>query len=65
MPAIFSRNISKILMAFIPKLKNNKNDSISMIVVPILQEQSFFTARETFNQKYGEGLNSGNEKGNR
>jgi hypothetical protein len=35
-----------------------------MIIGPILQERSFFTTRETFSQKYGQGLNSGNEKGN-
>jgi hypothetical protein len=63
--ATFSRNISKTLIALIPDIKNNKNDSILMIIGLILQEQSFFTTRETFSQKYGQGLNSGNDKGNK
>jgi hypothetical protein len=44
-------------------VKNKKNGSILMIIGPILQEQSSITTRETFSQKYGQGLNSGNDEG--
>jgi RNase adaptor protein for sRNA GlmZ degradation len=65
MSTTFSRNISKTLIALIPRYKNNKNDSISMIIGSILQEHRLFTTRETLSQKYSQGLNSGNDNGNR